>query len=186
MIFFTSDLHFCHNQPFIYKDRGFSSIEEHDTAIINNWNRIVSPEDTVYILGDLMLNDNEQGIKNINQLQGNLFILLGNHDTDARLRLYGTHLRNLVCCSYAMKEKINGYSFWLSHYPTDTSNMNEINLKRVTLDLHGHTHSKEIFQSSPYQYNVALDAHNMCPVSIEQVISDIQQKRYQAKKEGEE
>lgn len=186
MIFFTSDLHFCHNQPFIYKDRGFSSIEEHDTAIINNWNKIVSPKDTVYVLGDLMLNDDKQGIKNINQLQGNLFILLGNHDTDTRRGLYDIYLHNLISVSYAMRAKINGYSFWLSHYPTDTSNMNEKNLKQMTLDLHGHTHSKEIFQSSPYQYNVALDAHNMCPVSIEQVISDIRKKRYQIKKEGEE
>ena len=38
-IWFTSDLHFCHDKEFLYKPRGFNSIEEHDTAIIQNWNK---------------------------------------------------------------------------------------------------------------------------------------------------
>ena len=57
--YITSDLHLGHNQPFVYEPRGFSSIEEHDAAIIENINKVVGENDTLYILGDLMLNDNE-------------------------------------------------------------------------------------------------------------------------------
>ena len=61
MIYFTSDLHFNHNKNFIYESRGFKSIEEHDKEIIKNWNNIIKDNDDVYILGDLMLGDNEYG-----------------------------------------------------------------------------------------------------------------------------
>ena len=59
MDYFTSDLHIGHDRDFIWKARGFSSIEEHDTEILKRWNSIVQPEDTVYILGDLCLGRDE-------------------------------------------------------------------------------------------------------------------------------
>ena len=36
MIYFTSDTHFCHDKEFLYKPRGFSSIEEHDKTVVEN------------------------------------------------------------------------------------------------------------------------------------------------------
>ena len=59
MVWFTSDLHLGHNKPFLYEPRGFKNIQEHDNAIIENWNKIIRPNDKVYVLGDLMLNDND-------------------------------------------------------------------------------------------------------------------------------
>ena len=38
MVWFTSDLHLGHNKPFLYEPRGFKNIQEHDNAIIENWN----------------------------------------------------------------------------------------------------------------------------------------------------
>ena len=60
-IWFTSDTHFGHIKDFLWSPRGFNSIEEHDEIIIKNWNELVAPEDEVYHLGDVMLNDNEHG-----------------------------------------------------------------------------------------------------------------------------
>ena len=37
-IFVTSDLHFGHDRGFLYEPRGFSNIEDHDEAVIANWN----------------------------------------------------------------------------------------------------------------------------------------------------
>ena len=76
MIYVTSDLHFSHNKEFLYKPRGFNSIEEHDEQIIKNWNEIITDEDEVYILGDLMLNDNEGGIRKLQQLKGKIHIIV--------------------------------------------------------------------------------------------------------------
>ena len=53
MIWLTSDLHLFHNQEFIYKPRGFSSVEEMNEVIEQNWNGLVNDDDEVYILGDL-------------------------------------------------------------------------------------------------------------------------------------
>ena len=59
----------------MYKPRGFNSIKEHDEQIIKNWNEIITEEDEIYILGDLMLNDNEGGIKKLQQLKGKIHII---------------------------------------------------------------------------------------------------------------
>ena len=62
MIYVTSDLHFGHAKQFIYEPRGFPNIVDHDEEIIKRWNELAQPEDEVYILGDLMLKDNEHGL----------------------------------------------------------------------------------------------------------------------------
>ena len=67
---------FGHQRNFLYQPRGFNSIEEHDTQIIKNWNEIITNEDEVYILGDLMLNNNEEGIKKLQQLNGKIHVIL--------------------------------------------------------------------------------------------------------------
>ena len=55
MIYFTSDWHIGHNKEFLYKPRGFETIEQHDIAILLKCNQIVKPEDELWILGDLAL-----------------------------------------------------------------------------------------------------------------------------------
>ena len=47
-IWFTSDLHLSHNKEFLYKPRGFSSVEEMNETIIENWNSLVSWDDEVW------------------------------------------------------------------------------------------------------------------------------------------
>ena len=46
-IWLISDTHFNHNQPFLYEPRGFATVEEMNEAIIERWNSLVKPEDTV-------------------------------------------------------------------------------------------------------------------------------------------
>ena len=88
MIYFTSDLHFGHNKEFIYKPRGFNSIEDHDNTIIKNWNNIVTEDDDIYVLGDLMLGDKEYGLNCLKRLRGKIHIVVGNHDTTNKIDLY--------------------------------------------------------------------------------------------------
>lgn len=194
-IYLTSDLHLGHDKDFIYKPRGFNSIIESNKSIISNWNSIINDNDVVYVLGDLTLGDIKENINLIKQLKGQLFVIVGNHDTDNRLRYYAT-CNNIVEIEYAYRLKYGKKSFWLSHYPVDTSNdfwssesnnkvdqsiKNIIRKEPTVWNLHGHTHSKEIFQPDlKYgHYNVALDAHNNKPISIEDIIKDIDNNRKQ-------
>lgn len=172
-IFLTSDLHFGHDKDFIWGPRGYGSIKEHDTDIIRKWNNKVEKTDDIFILGDLMLGDNEQGMKKIEQLNGHLHIILGNHDTNTRVNEY----MNCIAVhdiQYALMQKYKKYSFFLCHYPTHMGNY-DMQMARQWC-LHGHTHSKEKFCEFDKNYNVALDAHNNEPVEIEEVLKDIQEK----------
>ena len=104
MIYFTSDLHIGHDKEFIWKERGFSSIEEHDKEILKRWNEKITSEDTVYILGDLALGQNENEWDNIfYNLNGDIFFIQGNHDTNRKICLYQSR--------YIMDYKGAGY-FW--------------------------------------------------------------------------
>ena len=178
MIYFTSDTHFCHNKPFLYEPRGFKSIEEHDETIVKNWNSIVKPEDEVYHLGDVMLIDNEKGIKYLKSLNGKIHLILGNHCTNTRIELYKT-CPNIVSIDYAKELKIGKYFFWLCHYPTITANYDDDKpWAKHLIDIYGHTHQQsKFYNDNPYMYCVCLDAHNNYPVSLEQILADIQNKK---------
>lgn len=175
-IWFTSDLHFCHDREFIFKPRGFNTIWEMNDEIVRRWNEVVAPDDDVYVLGDLMLNDNDAGAKLIKSLKGNLHIILGNHDTDKRVDLYNQFF-NVVEIKYATMIRYNGYHFYLSHYPTFTSNLEKESLKQCTLNLFGHTHQKtNFYQDMPFMYHVGVDSHNCTPVLIDKIIEEMNQK----------
>ena len=86
------------------------------------------------------------------------------------------YVRNIVEIVWATQIEYKGRQFYLSHYPTLTADL-QSNPDRAVFNLFGHTHSKEkFFEERPYMYNVACDAHNCKPVSIDEVYSDIQQK----------
>lgn len=172
--YFTSDLHFMHDKPFLYEPRGFSSVYEMNEAIIKNFNEVMDWTDTLYILGDCFLNDNEEGMKLMRRLPGNKqHIIWGNHDSDTRKLLM---LNEGWDGEYAAVLKYNGYHFYLSHYPTITSNYDEDKpLKRRVINLCGHTHTKDRFSdiNKGLIYHVELDAHNNYPVLIDDIIEDI-------------
>lgn len=173
-IYFSSDLHFCHNREFLYEPRGFSSVQEMNKAIIENFNSVVDKDDDLYLLGDLMLNDNDAGMAAVASLNGRIHLILGNHDTVARQQLY-QQLPNLIEMTYAIILKYGKYHFYLSHYPTLTGN-DKPGLRANLLNLYGHTHQKLPWSFySPYMYNVGVDAHNCKPIEIEDVISEMRE-----------
>ena len=146
-------------------------------AIVENWNAIVQPEDDVYVLGDLMLGGdqvNQDSLSLIKSLKGNIHIILGNHDTDNRIELYN-NLYNVVSISYAERLRYEGFTFFLCHFPVLCSNISDKRLKNRTICLCGHTHTKDKFvdMDKGYIYHVELDAHDMKPVSIDEIIKDI-------------
>ena len=176
MIYLTSDLHFNHDREFIYKPRGFGSVEEMNNTIIANFNEVVTPDDDVYILGDLMLggaDKHEEGLELISALNGKLHLVRGNHDTDKRWEAY-KGLHNVVEQQNAIYLKYKGFHFYMSHFPTFTANLEKETLKQCTINLFGHTHQKtNFYEEIPFMYHVGLDSHNNFPVSIEDAIRDM-------------
>lgn len=177
-IYISSDTHFNHDKSFIWEPRGFNSVEEMNESIISNWNAIVKNDDIVYLLGDVMLGDNETGIACLKRLKGTINILIGNHDTNARLKEY-SKLPNINICNYAEVIKYNKYTFYLSHYPTLTSNFDiDKPLKRRIINLCGHSHTNDPFVDSDKGaiYHCEVDAHNCEPILIDDIIKEIEKK----------
>ena len=122
-----------------------------------------------------MLTDTATALSLIKQLKGHIHVVRGNHDTDARMALYN-NCYNIVEISEGQYLNINGYHFYLNHFPTFTSNLEKgSDLKAHLINLFGHTHQREKFYNDiPFMYNVALDAHENKLVSFDEIISDIQ------------
>jgi calcineurin-like phosphoesterase family protein len=183
-IYFTSDWHFGHKKEFLWQPRGFQSSEENDQTIIDNYKAIITDEDDVYVLGDLMLEDNNTGIEKIKQLPGKIHIILGNHDTFTRIQLY-QELPNVVEITYATMIKYGKAFFYLSHYPTICANYDDNkSWYNNIINLYGHTHQKWNFYynndptlicGNPYMYHVGVDSHNCKPVLIDDIIEEIKQ-----------
>ena len=176
MIYFSSDLHFNHNKEFIYKPRGFTNVDDMNNTIIQNFNSIITYNDDLYLLGDTMLGDLNDSLKLFHQLPGRIHLIWGNHCTNNRKQALAQCDNVVEIIGFATIIKYNKYHFYLSHFPTLTTNYDlDKPLTQRILCLAGHTHSKELFEPCG-SYNVAVDAHNCFPVSIEQIISDFKRR----------
>lgn len=175
-IFLTSDTHFCHQREFLWGPRGFKNEWEMNAAIIQNWNAVINPDDDVYHLGDVMLNNNNEGIKCLKSLKGNIHIIRGNHDSDTRMQLYNDCYNVVEICGGKFLNYKN-YHFFLSHYPCIVSNYDtDKPLKARTISLCGHSHTQNKWQDidKGLIYHCELDCHNNAPVLIDDIIIDIQ------------
>lgn len=172
-VYVTSDLHLSHSKEFLYKPRGFDSPQEHNQAIVNNWNSIVTDEDTVYILGDLIMSDSKDAMKYLKQLRGEIYFIKGNHDTANKVALYES--LGFIGLGYAYVLKSGKWSFYLSHYPTAVGNYDDEETHKKFYCLCGHTHTADKWKdfNQMKSYHVELDAHNNVPISIESIKEDI-------------
>lgn len=182
-IFFTSDTHFGHFKIIDYCKRPFSSIEEHDKTLIQNWNNTVGQDDTVFHLGDFAYG-NSQFIANIiKQLNGNIILIKGNHD----LRNMNPTLYNIFSdVVYQARILIDKQTVYLNHFPFLCFDHGDINLYKdnYSIQLFGHVHSGPLTSSEdvnrlnilfPTQYDVGVDNNNYTPISWTDVKNKIKQ-----------
>lgn len=81
MRYYISDLHFFHkNLNHSMDNRGFSSEEEMNEYMINQWNSRVRHGDEVVVLGDFSLGNGEQTNGILQRLKGRKYLVEGNHD----------------------------------------------------------------------------------------------------------
>jgi len=78
--YFISDTHFYHSNVIKYSSRPFSSAEEMNEQMIQNWNAMVKPGDNVYHLGDVSFGPYKETKTLLNRLNGDIHVILGNHD----------------------------------------------------------------------------------------------------------
>lgn len=171
MIYFTSDLHFDHARAIKLCLRPFTTVEEMNQALIDNWNKTVTSKDEVYILGDITLSHNAEKAQNyLLQLNGIKHLVKGNHDQFVN----SIHFKpNIFASIQDYKEfKYNGNYFVLMHYPIlDWNHMHSQN----SFMLHGHMHNPPQYninniKNNIRRYDVGVDANNFTPISIEEIV----------------
>lgn len=141
-------------------------------AQVEKWNAKADDEDDIYVLGDFMLGD-KSNIKYIERLKGNIHLVYGNHDTDARKGLY-FNVPQIVESAHAIALKYKKHNFFMTHYPCLTGNLEKESLKQCTLNLFGHTHQTTNFhEDRPYMYHVGVDSHPEVLVDLDDIIEEM-------------
>lgn len=141
-VFFTSDLHFGHENVLRFDNRPFQTVEEMDAELIRRWNAKVGKGDLVYVLGDFIWKtstDNAPAL--IKSLNGQIVLIKGNHDRflhnaaakkalaglkdydDINVTLSDGTSRRCILCHYFMP-------FYIGH-------------RYNAIHLHGHSHNTE-------------------------------------------
>lgn len=197
MIYFSSDQHFFHKNILQHCPwRPYSNVQQMNEALIYNWNKRVKKGDTVYVLGDFSFGGREATKEVLSRLNGDKILVKGNHDKNASWMLdvgFKEVHENIFLYTGDPKSGATVRLF-LSHFPYrpsfwrwlknrlfggywDTRYMH----KRMVNDgewlLHGHTHSRN--QGWGKQIHIGVDAWNMSPVSQNEVLALIANRKKQ-------
>ena len=78
--FYIADWHYNHKNIIALDNRPFKDVTEMNDALIERWNKAVSNEDIVYILGDMFWCEPEKSIEVLDKLNGTKMLVRGNHD----------------------------------------------------------------------------------------------------------
>lgn len=150
-IFFTSDHHFGHANVIVYTKRPFTSIEEMDEALVENWNRSVRPGDSVYHLGDFAFLKPDAVPALIKRLHGQIHLIRGNHD---RFLKDKKQPYAFAWVGDYKEIKVGEQKIILCHYPFLTWNGRH----HGTWSLHGHSHGSLPRDYGTKRFDVGVDA----------------------------
>ena len=127
-IFYIADWHYDHANCIHFDNRPFKNVDEMNEALIANWNSVVSPGDTVYVLGDMFWCKTTEAISVMDKLNGQKILVQGNHDRvhDAQFRSKFVKIdgymeikdgdRNVVLCHYPIPCFKNHFYGWIHLY----------------------------------------------------------------------
>lgn len=154
-IFFISDTHFGHANFLNFtndegqKIRPFSSVEEMDEFMVDQWNSAVKPHDHVWHLGDVALN--KKAIATVGRCNGRKRLIRGNHDIFEMKdyapffeKFHGTYVIDKIVCT---------------HIPINLECMG-----RYIANVHGHIHERDL--GMPF-VNVSVERTNYKPIALE-------------------
>lgn len=166
-LFFISDTHFGHanilkftiNESGTLLRPGFKDVNHMDEAIIQNWNKVVRPQDHVYHLGDVAMS--RRFLPIVKRLNGHKRLIFGNHD-----------IFDYKHYAEAGFEKLMGLRVLdriiFSHIP-----VHENQLSRFKLNVHGHTHINVVRNAVGHpdkRYKcVCVEQVNYTPVPFEEL-----------------
>lgn len=178
MIWFTSDLHLGHERIIELCGRPFKNVHHMNTELVDGWNSVVEPKDTVYVLGDLALGKLNESLQWAAMLTGNKFLVPGNHDRCwlGHKKVRAVDVKRYEEAGFTVLPgltsiNVDGTIAMMCHFPYvgDSQEVDRHVNHRPTDHgywlLHGHTHwATGITSDHPRQIHVGVDAWHYRPV----------------------
>ncbi|TET59664.1 MAG: phosphoesterase [Candidatus Stahlbacteria bacterium] len=155
-IYLTSDHHFFHENIIKYCDRPFSSWEEMNKVMIERWNKTVGKGDIVVHLGDFSLGGPKDTVDVVNQLNGNIILIKGNHDR--RTKTFWEKRAGFE--RYFRNDIVVSNSIILSHRPRRIEGV---------INLHGHVHNNLDKYYSEGCVNLSVDVWDYYPAHLDEI-----------------
>lgn len=166
--FYISDTHFHHANilNFMTKEglplRPFRSVHEMNQYVLNQWNSVVSDEDTVVHLGDVSMKNTHKWMEIISELNGRKILIKGNHDS-GKLNVYSRYFDDIR--SYEVKHLPDGRLVIFSHIPI------RVDGGRFDFNVHGHTHSNDI--PDDRYMNICVEKINYTPIEWNDIVKEL-------------
>lgn len=187
MRFFTSDLHFGHQNIIKYSTRPFEDVHHMNIELIRRWDSVVSPDDEVWVLGDVAMGKIDESLALIPQLHGRKILVAGNHD-----RCWHAHgpkhepwVTKYMHAGFDVIHQgelnltlQNGETVLVSHFPYegDSQDKERYSEHRPKNEgqwlLHGHVHEK--WQQINKMINVGVDVWDYTPIPETTIIELIE------------
>ena len=172
----TSDIHFSHINILKYNNErltGSGSVDEMNERIVENWNSVVSPDDHIFILGDVAMGKIILAPPLIKRLNGDKTLIAGNHDRTLR-RLEGIHDLFLSIRDYRCMTAY-GVGIVMSHFPMASWE----GMGNGAVHLHGHLHGNavQIIDADKKRIkDVGMDTNNLFPYDLKTLVEEIKKK----------
>jgi calcineurin-like phosphoesterase family protein len=124
--------------------------------MVQNWNSVVTEQDTVYHLGDFCFSYKEYSNYIASLLKGQKFILLGNHDKSAP--------KGFTKLGQCHEIYDSGHKIILCHYGLRVWNKSH----HGSLHLYGHSHGS--LPGDSQSLDVGVDCWNYTPVALPAIL----------------
>jgi calcineurin-like phosphoesterase family protein len=134
-VFIIADTHFSHNNIIKYENRPFENKEEMDEYMIRKWNEVVSDNDLIIHIGDVIIAGAKRAEYILSRLNGRKILIMGNHDHFSK-----TKWRKLGFLPY---ERYFYKDYLLTHIPVDEQPLKvAVHEEVLKGNIHGHVHSQ--------------------------------------------
>lgn len=173
--YFTSDLHLDHANIIRYCGRPHRDVEAMALDLAARWESVVAADDTVYVLGDLVMRAQGPTLELVAGLAGRKILVRGNHDrgTAARYREAGgiaeVHPGLELVVGRGTRIELSHYPF-ADERPETAQRFSERRPRdRGQWLLCGHVHEK--WRQRGRQINVGIDAWGGRLVREEEIVA---------------
>lgn len=162
--FLCADLHLGHKRMVEFDElrqrnlRPFSNVDEHDSALIKGINDTCNSGDTLYVLGDVVINSKYLHL--LRQVNCDMQLIMGNHEIED-VQMYLKYFSRISSCRVFEK-------FIATHIPVHPNQ-----IPRFNVNVHGHLHDKVVRYDdgnpNTHYICVSMEQINYTPISLDAI-----------------